>query len=65
MLIDDSPLNLAAALRHGLTVATIAHPWNRDVCEEEDVLVADDWSELACALEPLLRRQGREIAAAK
>ena len=44
MLIDDSPLNLAAALRHGLTVATIAHPWNRDVCEEEDVLVADDWS---------------------
>jgi len=54
VLIDDSPLNLAAALQRGLTVATIAHPWNRDVCEEEDILVAEDWSELARALEPLL-----------
>jgi len=54
VLIDDSPLNLAAALQRGLSVATIAHPWNRDVCEEEDVLVGDDWPELARALEPLL-----------
>ena len=64
VLIDDSPLNLAAALDRGLTVATIAHPWNRDVCEEEDVLVAADWPELALALEPLLSRQGMEVAAA-
>jgi uncharacterized protein len=54
VLIDDSPLNLAAALERGMAVATIAHPWNRDVCEEEDVLVAEDWEGLARVLEPLL-----------
>lgn len=54
VLIDDSPLNLAAALERGLAVATIAHPWNRDVCDEEDVLVAEDWAGLADVLEPLL-----------
>lgn len=55
VLIDDSPLNLAAALERGMAVATIAHPWNRDVCEEEDVLVAEDWAGLALALAPLLQ----------
>jgi len=55
LLIDDSPLNLTAALERGMAVATIAHPWNSDVCEEEDVLVAEDWAGLAQALEPLLR----------
>ncbi|HWY17946.1 MAG TPA: hypothetical protein VNY27_04455 [Solirubrobacteraceae bacterium] len=55
VLIDDSPLNLTAALERGIAAATLAHPWNRDVCEEEDVLVAADWPGLACALEPLLR----------
>jgi uncharacterized protein len=55
LLIDDSPLNLTAALERGMAAATLAHPWNRDVCEEEDVLVAEDWAGLARALEPLLR----------
>lgn len=54
VLIDDSPLNLAAALERKIAVATIAHPWNRDVCEEEDVLVAEDWPGLSRVLEPLL-----------
>jgi len=77
VLIDDSPLNLLAALERGMAAATIAHPWNRDVCEEEDVLVASDWPGLASALEPLLSdrsrsplgvgagRQGMGVAAAK
>ncbi len=65
VLIDDSPLNLTAALERGIAAATLAHPWNRDVCEEEDVLVAADWQELARVLEPLLSRQGTEVAAAK
>jgi 5'(3')-deoxyribonucleotidase len=65
VLIDDSPLNLAAALERGIAVATIAHPWNRDVCEEEDVLVAEDWSGLARVLEPLLsHRPSTAVAAA-
>ena len=34
--------------------ATIAHPWNRDVCEEEGVLCAPDWAGLAARLDPVL-----------
>lgn len=64
VLIDDSPLNLTAAIERGIAAATIAHPWNRDVCEEEDVLSAADWPALARALGPMLGRQGKEIAAA-
>ncbi|HWC26040.1 MAG TPA: hypothetical protein VG474_05590, partial [Solirubrobacteraceae bacterium] len=55
LLIDDSPLNLARAIEHGILVATIAHPWNRDLCEEEDVIRATDWRDLAARLDPLLR----------
>ncbi len=57
LLIDDSPVNLARAIEHGLLVATIAHPWNRDVCEEEEVLAAADWTELEALLEPVLARR--------
>ncbi len=65
VLIDDGPQNLAAALEHGIAVATLRHPWNRDLCEEEDVLCAQDWFELEALLEPLLSRQGMEVGAAK
>jgi hypothetical protein len=54
LLIDDGPLNLATALERGIAAATIEHPWNRDVCEEGDVICAPDWPQLAHALEPLL-----------
>ena len=57
VLIDDSPANLAAALDRGIRAATIVHPWNRDVCEEEDVIAARDWRELADKLAPLLGDQ--------
>ncbi len=59
LLIDDSPLNLARAIDHGILVATIAHPWNRDLCEEEDIICAADWRVLAAKLDPLLRRRIR------
>ncbi|HUR83780.1 MAG TPA: hypothetical protein VMY78_00415 [Solirubrobacteraceae bacterium] len=58
LLIDDSPENLSRAIGRGITVATIAHPWNRDLCEEEDVICAEDWRGLAAQLDPLLRRAG-------
>jgi uncharacterized HAD superfamily protein len=54
LLIDDGPENLAAALDHGIAAATLRHPWNRDLCEEEDILCARDWPELERLLEPLL-----------
>jgi hypothetical protein len=60
LLIDDSPVNLAGALEQGMAVATLRHPWNRDVVEEEDVIAADDWPGLAAALRGTL--DGRRAA---
>jgi uncharacterized HAD superfamily protein len=54
LLIDDSPTNIEHALDAGLTVATLRHPWNRDVCDVEDVIAADDWTELEAKLAPVL-----------
>ena len=55
VLIDDSPVTLMKASEAGITTATILHPWNRDICEEEDIVCAPDWPTLARRLEPLLR----------
>jgi hypothetical protein len=54
ILIDDSPLNLSAAIERDIAAATILHPWNVELCEVEDVLGARDWSELARLLSPKL-----------
>jgi phosphoglycolate phosphatase-like HAD superfamily hydrolase len=54
VLIDDSPVNLLGAVDAGIVPATLLHPWNRDVCEEEDVVCAEDWPGLARALAPVL-----------
>lgn len=54
LLIDDSPRSILGALHHGMRVATIAHPWNQEVCEEEDVIRARDWRELAGLLAPVI-----------
>ncbi|HEV2819463.1 MAG TPA: hypothetical protein VGW11_03050 [Solirubrobacteraceae bacterium] len=54
LLVDDSPVNIVRALERGIVPATIAHPWNRDVCEEEDVICAGDWPGLRERLTPLL-----------
>jgi hypothetical protein len=59
VLVDDSPVNLAAAIERGITPATILHPWNRDLCEEEAVIAASDWSELERRLAPVLERHRR------
>ena len=55
ILIDDSPGNLLKAGEAGITPATILHPWNRELCEEDDIVCASDWPTLARRLEPLLR----------
>jgi uncharacterized HAD superfamily protein len=56
LLIDDSPVNLLAAVDAGIAAATILHPWNREICEEEDIVCAEDWSGLKDALAPMLER---------
>ena len=46
------PAEHPGALEHGIVAATIVHPWNEEVCEEEDVISARDWHELARLLAP-------------
>jgi hypothetical protein len=54
VLIDDSPVNLVRALEAGMVAATLVHPWNRDLCETEDIICGDDWLELESRLAPVL-----------
>lgn len=65
LLIDDSPVNIAAAIDRKIATATILHPWNRDICEVEDVVAAHDWSELGRLLEPRLATPARQLAAGR
>ena len=54
VLIDDSPVNLRRAIDEGISVATIVHPWNRDLCEDETIVCAEDWAGLRAGLAGLL-----------
>ena len=54
LLIDDSPVNLLAAVEAGIDAATLEHPWNREICEDEDIVCGADWAELRRRLAPLL-----------
>jgi FMN phosphatase YigB (HAD superfamily) len=62
ILVDDSPLNISAAIEQGIVTATIMHPWNVELCDVEDVLGARDWHELAQLLAPLLAKPMRTLA---
>ncbi|HEV3095241.1 MAG TPA: hypothetical protein VGY30_12125 [Solirubrobacteraceae bacterium] len=62
VLIDDSPINLVAAIERRIAAATILHPWNAELCEEEDVIAARDWPELERLLEPVLARPTATLA---
>jgi uncharacterized HAD superfamily protein len=62
ILIDDSPFNISAAIKHGIATATILHPWNAELCEVEDVLGAEDWTELAKLLAPVLGSSSPTLA---
>jgi hypothetical protein len=60
VLIDDSPVTIARALERGMVAATLVHPWNRDLCEDDaDVVSAEDWPGLGAALEARLPRLRR------
>jgi uncharacterized protein len=54
LLIDDKPADLLRAVDAGMTAATLMHPWNREICEEEDIVCAPDWPGLRARLRPLL-----------
>jgi uncharacterized HAD superfamily protein len=54
LMIDDSPPNLLRALDAGMTAATLLHPWNQELCEEEDIVCARDWPGLGERLRSVL-----------
>ncbi|MEA2481941.1 MAG: uncharacterized protein QOJ07_3863 [Thermoleophilaceae bacterium] len=54
VLIDDSPVNLARAADNGILGATLIHPWNEDLIDDERIVGAPDWASLREALEPRL-----------
>jgi hypothetical protein len=64
ILIDDSPFNISAAIERGIATATILHPWNAELCEVEDVLAAEDWSELSQLMTTVLSVPSRSAAQA-
>jgi uncharacterized protein len=51
LLIDDSPVTLETAMQNGILAATIAHPWNRALCRNADVVCAEDWRALGAELD--------------
>ena len=59
VLVDDSPVNLQRAIDHGIRAATLVHPWNRELCETEDVVGAEDWHALAARLAPVHQTTGQ------
>jgi hypothetical protein len=65
LLIDDSPMIITGALEQGIIAATIVHPWNEETCEEEDVISAHDWHELARRLAPVLESATTELSAGR
>jgi uncharacterized protein len=58
VLVDDSPVNLERAREEGIVAATIVHPWNRELVDEEGVIGGADWAELRERLDPVLRKLG-------
>jgi beta-phosphoglucomutase-like phosphatase (HAD superfamily) len=54
LLVDDKPADLLRAVEAGMTAATLLHPWDVDICAEEDIVCAADWPELRRRLQPLL-----------
>jgi uncharacterized protein len=55
VLVDDSPVNLENAREQGILGATIIHPWNAGIVDQERIIGGADWSDLAQRLETVLR----------
>jgi hypothetical protein len=57
VLVDDSPVNITRARTAGIVPATLIHPWNEELVDAGDgVVAARDWRGLRAALEPVLER---------
>ena len=46
VLVDDSPVNIKRARDEGILAATLIHPWNESLKDEDGVIAATGWAEL-------------------
>ena len=62
VLVDDSPANIRRAIEENIVAATILHPWNQDVCDEEPVICAARLGRARAPLAPgAVARQARRL----
>ena len=54
VLVDDSPVNIQRAREVGILPATLIHPWNEELADEEGVIAATGWAELERAVDDAL-----------
>jgi beta-phosphoglucomutase-like phosphatase (HAD superfamily) len=59
VLVDDSPANIVRARAAGIVAATIVHPWNEELIDQDGVIGAPDWNALKASLDPVLERIGQ------
>ncbi len=55
LLVDDSPVNIKRAREHNILAATLIHPWNESLQEEDGVMAANDWADLERRVNEALR----------
>jgi uncharacterized protein len=60
VLVDDSPVNLDRAREQGILGATIVHPWNAELVDQNGVIGGRDWPELRAKLDEVLNRRGSD-----
>ena len=56
ILVDDSPVNMRAAVERGMLAATLVHPWNEALVGEPGVISAKGWPELENRVDESLGR---------
>ncbi len=54
LLVDDSPVNITRARERGMLAATLVHPWNRELVQQDGVVGGENWHELELAVNRVL-----------
>ena len=52
LLVDDSPVNITRARERGMLAATLVHPWNRELVQQDGVVGGENWHELELSRQP-------------
>jgi uncharacterized HAD superfamily protein len=63
MLVDDSPVNIRAALDKQMLAATLLHPWNESLAGQPGVIAARTWPALEKQVEEALSTVDSRLSA--